>query len=62
MELEDTEELLVLGSLLAQMTESERRWVRERIRELRQLVVLRREGRPPAARTGKRTSAGRHRT
>ncbi len=43
LELEEADELLVLGSLFAQMTEVERRWLRDRLRELQQLVLLRRE-------------------
>jgi transcriptional regulator with XRE-family HTH domain len=40
-ELEESDELLVLASLLAQMSEPERRWMRDRLRELQQLVLLR---------------------
>lgn len=49
-EIEEADELLVLGSLLAQMSAPERRWVRERLRELEELVLLRRRPvSPPAA-------------
>ena len=57
-ELEEAEELLVLGSLLSQMTEAERRWLRDRLRELQQLVMLRRERAPaqrPVAKRRRRT-------
>jgi transcriptional regulator with XRE-family HTH domain len=59
-ELEEAEELLVLGSLFAQMTEAERRWLRERLRELQQLVLLRKRGTPrtpPATRPPRRRGA-----
>jgi len=39
-EIEESEELLVLGSLLSQMTAIDRRWLRDRLRELQQLVLL----------------------
>ncbi len=41
-ELEDTEELAVLASMLVGMTGSERAWLRERLRETQELVLLRR--------------------
>ena len=51
-EIEEAEELLVLGSLLSQMTAGERTWLRDRLRELQQLVLLNKgEGeRPPGRR------------
>ncbi len=49
LEIEEADDLLVLGSLLAQMTETERRWLRDRLRELQQLVLLRRERAIPRA-------------
>lgn len=54
MELEEADELLVLGSLLSQMTDGERRWMRERLRELQDLVLLRRRGAGPATASRKR--------
>lgn len=63
-ELEDApEELLLLGSLVAQMTRTERAWLRERLRELQQLVLMRRGagprrrgGRGRATRRGRQTT------
>lgn len=62
-EIEGADELLVLGSLLSQMTETERRWLRERLREIQQLVVLRQEGTsaPPRARPAQRAHPTRRR-
>jgi len=57
-ELEDTEELAVLGSMLAQMTGSERAWLRERLRETQQLVMLRRSTGKPVASRGDGTRHG----
>lgn len=58
LQLEEAEELLVLGALLSQMSAGERRWLQERLRELQQLVALR-TGRPrrsgPRGRGGRRT-------
>lgn len=56
LQLEEAEELLVLGALLSQMSLGERRWLQERLRELQQLVALR-TGR--AARPGLRARGGR---
>lgn len=55
-DIEEADELLVLGSLLAQMSAPERRWLRERLREVEQLVLLRkrataRPARPRSRRT-----------
>lgn len=46
LQFEEAEELIVLGALLSQMSAAERQWLRERLRELQQLVALR--GRSPA--------------
>jgi transcriptional regulator with XRE-family HTH domain len=53
-QMEEAEELLVLGSLFSQMTEAERRWMRDRLRELQQLVLLRRDKAAPERSAPKR--------